>query len=72
MGKYASHKEFGVNVLINYREDTTSESYLNISYVALWAKNKEVIKATLAAIRKVSTKIFYALESMKTGVISER
>ena len=28
MGKYANHEEFGVNALINYREDTTSESYL--------------------------------------------
>ena len=29
MGKYANHDEFGVNAPINYREDTTSESYLN-------------------------------------------
>ena len=29
MGKYASHEEFGVNAPINYREDTTSESFLN-------------------------------------------
>jgi len=28
MGKYANHGEFGVNAPINYREDTTSESYL--------------------------------------------
>jgi hypothetical protein len=28
MGKYANHDEFGVNAPINYREDTTSESYL--------------------------------------------
>ena len=28
MGKYASHEEFGTNAPINYREDTTSESYL--------------------------------------------
>ena len=28
MGKYADHEEFGVNAPINYREDTTSESYL--------------------------------------------
>ena len=28
MGKYASHEEFGVNAPINYREDTTSDSYL--------------------------------------------
>ena len=28
MGKYASHEEFGVNAPINYREDTTSESFL--------------------------------------------
>ena len=29
MGKYANHEEFGVNAPINYREDTTSESFLN-------------------------------------------
>ena len=29
MGKYANHEEFGVNAPINYREDTTSEVYLN-------------------------------------------
>ena len=29
MGKYTNHEEFGVNAPINYREDTTSESYLN-------------------------------------------
>jgi len=29
MGKYANHEEFGVNAPINYREDTTGESYLN-------------------------------------------
>jgi len=29
MGKYANHEEFGVNAPINYREDTTSDSYLN-------------------------------------------
>ena len=29
MGKYANHQEFGVNAPINYREDTTGESYLN-------------------------------------------
>ena len=28
MGKYDSHEEFGVNAPINYREDTTSESFL--------------------------------------------
>ena len=28
MGKYANHEEFGVNAPINYREDTTNESYL--------------------------------------------
>ncbi len=28
MGKYASHEEFGINAPINYREDTTSESFL--------------------------------------------
>lgn len=27
-GKYTSHEEFGANAPINYREDTTSESYL--------------------------------------------
>ena len=29
MGKYANHEEFGINAPINYREDTTSESFLN-------------------------------------------
>ncbi len=28
MGKYANHEEFGVNAPINYREDTTSDSFL--------------------------------------------
>ena len=28
MGRYANHEELGVNAPINYREDTTSESYL--------------------------------------------
>jgi len=28
VGKYANHEEFGVNAPINYREDTTSESFL--------------------------------------------
>lgn len=28
MGKYASHEEFGINAPINYREDTTRESFL--------------------------------------------
>ncbi len=28
MGKYANHEEFGVNAPINYREDTTSESFV--------------------------------------------
>jgi hypothetical protein len=28
MGKYASHEEFGINAPINYREDTTSDSFL--------------------------------------------
>lgn len=28
MGKYANHDELGANAPINYREDTTSESYL--------------------------------------------
>lgn len=28
MGKYANHEEFGANAPINYREDTTSQSYL--------------------------------------------
>ena len=28
MGKYANHEEFGVNAPINYREDTTSQSFL--------------------------------------------
>ena len=29
MGKYTNHEEFGINAPINYREDTTSESFLN-------------------------------------------
>ncbi|MFC2032081.1 hypothetical protein ACFLUS_01730 [Chloroflexota bacterium] len=29
MGKYANHEEFGINAPINYREDSTSESFLN-------------------------------------------
>ena len=29
MGKYTNHEEFGVNAPINYREDTTCESFLN-------------------------------------------
>ncbi len=28
MGKYTNHEEFGANAPINYREDTTSESFL--------------------------------------------
>lgn len=28
MGKYRNHEEFGVNAPINYREDTTSQAYL--------------------------------------------
>ncbi len=27
MGRYANHEELGVNAPINYREDTTEESY---------------------------------------------
>ena len=44
----------------------------SFSYVALWAEDKKVLEANLAAIRKVSTKMFDALESIKTGVTSER
>jgi len=44
----------------------------SFSYVALWAEDKKVLEANLAAIRKVSTKMFDALESIKTGVISKR
>jgi len=29
MGKYANHEEFGVNAPINYREDTTSQAFLD-------------------------------------------
>ncbi|APV45061.1 hypothetical protein Dform_01742 [Dehalogenimonas formicexedens] len=29
MGKYANHEEFGVNAPRSYREDTTSESFLD-------------------------------------------
>jgi hypothetical protein len=28
MGKYRNHQEFGANAPVNYREDTTSKSYL--------------------------------------------
>jgi len=42
----------------------------SFSYVALWAEDKKVLEANLAAIRKVSTKMFDALESIKTGVTS--
>ena len=28
MGRYTNHEEFGANAPINYREDTTSESFL--------------------------------------------
>jgi hypothetical protein len=28
MGKYASHEDFGATAPVNYREDTTSQSYL--------------------------------------------
>jgi len=44
----------------------------SFSYVALWAEDREVLEANLAAIRKVSTKMFDALESIKTGVTSKR
>jgi len=44
----------------------------SFSYVALWAEDKKVLEANLAAIRKVSTKMFDALESIKTGVTSKR
>jgi hypothetical protein len=32
MGRYANHEDFGANAPINFREDTTSESYLNGMY----------------------------------------
>ena len=44
----------------------------SFSYVALWAEDRKVLEANLAAIRKVSTKMFDALESIKTGAASER
>ena len=44
----------------------------SFSYVALWAEDRKVLEANLAAIRKVSTKMFDALESIKTGVTSKR
>jgi hypothetical protein len=28
MGRYANHEDFGANAPINFREDTTSDSYL--------------------------------------------
>jgi hypothetical protein len=44
----------------------------SFSYVALWAEDKKILEANLASIRKISTKIIDALESTKTGAISER
>ncbi|MDD4987182.1 MAG: ArdC-like ssDNA-binding domain-containing protein [Dehalococcoidales bacterium] len=44
----------------------------SFSYVALWAEDRKVLEANLTAIRKVSTKIFDALESTKIGVTSTR
>lgn len=44
----------------------------SFSYVALWAEDRKVLEANLAAIRKVSTKMFDALESTKTGVTIKR
>jgi hypothetical protein len=32
MGRYANHEDFGANAPINFREDTTSESYLKGMY----------------------------------------
>ena len=44
MGKYANHEEFGTNAPINYREDTTSESYLKgMSVIAPpWMRPKQI------------------------------
>jgi len=44
----------------------------SFSYVALWAEDRKILEANLTAIRKVSTKMFDALESIKTGVTSKR
>ena len=44
----------------------------SFSYVALWAEDKKVLEANLTAIRKVSTKVFDALESTRIGVTSKR
>jgi len=44
----------------------------SFSYVALWAEDRKVLEANLTAIRKVSTKIFDALESTKIGVTGTR
>jgi len=44
----------------------------SFSYVALWAEDKKVLEANLAAIRKVSTRMFDALESIKAGATSKR
>ena len=44
----------------------------SFSYVALWAEDKKVLEANLTAIRKVSAKIFDALESTKVGVSSKK
>ena len=40
MGRYANHEEFGGNAPINYREDTTSESFLE-RYVGYCAARDE-------------------------------
>ncbi|MDD5038276.1 MAG: ArdC-like ssDNA-binding domain-containing protein [Dehalococcoidales bacterium] len=44
----------------------------SFSYVALWAEDRKVLEVNLTAIRKVSTKIFDALESTRIGVTIKR
>ncbi|MFC1971373.1 hypothetical protein ACFLV0_05565 [Chloroflexota bacterium] len=53
----------------HYGFDSGARSF---SYVALWAEDKKVLEANLTAIRKVSTKIFDALESTKVGASSKK
>jgi len=46
----------------HYGFDTGTRSF---PYVALWSQDKKVLEANLAAIRKVSVKIFEALETIQ-------
>jgi uncharacterized SAM-dependent methyltransferase len=46
----------------HYGFDTGTRSF---PYVALWSQDKKVLEANLAAIRKVSAKIFEALDTIQ-------